>query len=73
MASEKSNGPGELSIIIDDDGNVTLSDLPEELEDLIRELSDDEALLSRFCPLPEAADTPPPGPEAEDKKRGDSD
>ncbi len=47
------NGPGELSIVIDDEGNVVLSDLPEELGDLIRELSDDEALISRFCPVPE--------------------
>ena len=47
------NGPGELSIIIDDEGNVTLSDLPEELEGLIRQLTDDEGLISRFCPVPD--------------------
>ena len=51
--SGEGNGPGELRIIIDDEGNVTLSDLPEELEGLIRQLTDDEALISRFCPLPD--------------------
>jgi hypothetical protein len=60
------NGPGELSIVIDDDGNVTLSDLPEELGDLIRELSDDEALISRFCPVPGASDAKPPEKAKED-------
>jgi hypothetical protein len=47
------NRAGELRIIIDDEGNVTLSDLPEELEGLVRQLTDDEALISRFCPLPD--------------------
>lgn len=48
---------GTLQIVIDEDGNVTFSDLPAELEDLVKELTDDPALLSRFCSL-----TSPPKP-----------
>lgn len=43
---------GTLQIIIDEEGNVTFSDLPADLQDLVRELTDDPALLSRFCSLP---------------------
>jgi hypothetical protein len=44
---------GTLQIIIDEDGNVTFSDLPADLEELVRELTDDPALLCRFCSLHE--------------------
>jgi hypothetical protein len=47
---------GTLQIIIDEDGNVTFSDLPADLQDLVRELTDDPALLSRFCSLPSPPD-----------------
>jgi hypothetical protein len=47
---------GQIQIVIDEEGNVILSDLPEELGDLVKSLTGDEALLSRFCPLPEPED-----------------
>ena len=47
---------GQIQIVIDDEGNVILSDLPEDLADLVKSLTDDEALLSRFCPIPEPDD-----------------
>ena len=45
---------GTLHIVIDEDGNVTFSDLPADLVDLVRELTDDPEVLARFCGL-----TPP--------------
>jgi hypothetical protein len=42
---------GTLQIVIDEDGNVTFSDLPADLVDLVRELTDDPDLLARFCAL----------------------
>jgi hypothetical protein len=49
-----------VHIMIDDEGNVILSDLPAEFEDLVRELTDDPDLLSRFCPVKPASDPKSP-------------
>jgi len=52
---------GTLQIVIDEDGNVTFSDLPADLVELVKELTDDPALLARFCKLAPPAPLPPRG------------